>query len=313
MLGTPGHLVRRGTALFALGLVCATACSPAPATTTSSSNAAATANDVNTIQPGVLKVAIEPYMPYTAVEGGELVGLDSDITKEIAKRLNLTIDTGVTDFKGMLAGVQSRRYDITVGGIAWSKERQQAGLFTDPPYYSPPAMAVHGDKVYSTVKDFEGKQLGTVSGYVWVKSIQAVPNANLHAYPDANGAFSDLGAGRIDVAFLDPLLIIFTQQQRPDLEIKAQYLTPPTAADLQEHPDYQYFAPYMTGFYIPKEEPKLESAATKIIDDMYKDGAMAALVKKWGGDPNQFLKPSAEFATQRRGADRPNDWNPPSI
>ena len=291
--------------LLLAGLLGVTACGAAGGSSAS--------NDYNTIQAGVLNVAIEPYMPYTALQGGDLVGLDSDITKEIAKRLHLKIATGVTDFKGMLAGVQSRRYDITIGGVAWSKTRQEAGLFTDPPYYSPPAMAVHGGKTYSTVKDLEGLDLGTVSGYVWVKSIQAVPGAKLHAYPDPNGVFADLGADRIQVAFLDPLLLIFTEQQRPDLKIKTEYLTAPTAAEMQQHPDYQYFAPYMTGFYIPKEEPKLERGASKAIDDMYTDGTMKKLVTKWGGDPNQFLKPSPGMAEQRRGADRPANWKPPSI
>jgi hypothetical protein len=69
----------------------------------------------------------------------------------------------------------------------------------------------------------------------------------------------------------------------------------------------------MTGFYIPKEEPKLESAASKVIDDMYKDGTMTTLIKKWGGDADQFLKPSPGFAEQRRGVDRPTDWTPPTI
>ena len=46
----------------------------------------------------------------------------------------------------MLGGVQSHRVDVSIGGIAWSEERQKEGLFTDPAYYSPPAMAVHGDQ-----------------------------------------------------------------------------------------------------------------------------------------------------------------------
>ena len=87
----------------------------------------------------------------------------------------------VTDFNGMLGGVQSRRVDIPIGGIAWSKARQEEGLFTDPAYYSPPAMAVHGSEKYSTIADLEGKDLGTVTGYVWVKAIQALPGATLHA------------------------------------------------------------------------------------------------------------------------------------
>jgi polar amino acid transport system substrate-binding protein len=75
----------------------------------------------------------------------------------------------------------------------------------------------------------------------------------------------------------------------------------------------EYFQAYMTGFYLPKQSPKLAKAVSDQIDGMYKDGSLAALIKKWGGDPKQFLVPSPEMAAQRRGVDRPADWNPPSI
>jgi polar amino acid transport system substrate-binding protein len=213
----------------------------------------------------------------------------------------------------MLAGVQSRRVDITVGGVAWTAERQKQGLFTDPPYYSPPAMAVRSGQTFRTVNDLEGLDLGTVEGYVWVKSIQAVPGAKLHAYPDGNGVFDDLGAGRIDVGFLDPLIIIAAQKERPGLNIETQYLTPPTAQQVKEQPAYEFFRPYMTSFYLPKQAPKLEKAISAEIRSMYQSGEMKKLIEKWGGDPNQFLKPSPEVAPTRRGVDRPQDWEPPSI
>ena len=108
----------------------------------------------------------------------------------------------------MLASVQSRRVDITIGGVAWTAERQKQGLFTDPPYYSPPGDGRAGRQEVQDLADLEGRQLGTVEGYVWVKAIQAVPGATLRAFPDANGVFDDLGAGRLDVGFLDPLIVI---------------------------------------------------------------------------------------------------------
>lgn len=276
-------------------------------------NVSAKTAALGTLTPGVLKVAVQPYAPYTTEQGGKIVGLDGDILTYVAKKLGLEIKPQVTDFAGMLAGVQSRRVDITVGGVAWSADRQKQGLFTDPPYYSPPAMAVRSGKTYKTVADLKGLNLGTVDGYVWVKSIQAVPGAKLHAYPDANGVFDDLGAGRIDVGFLDPLIIIAAQKQRPDLKIATEYLTPPTAAEVKAKPALQYFEPYQTGFYLPKKATKLERAISAQIDAMYKNGELAKLVTKYGGDPEQFLKPAADVATARRGVDRPNDWTPPSI
>ncbi|MEV3908381.1 substrate-binding periplasmic protein [Streptomyces canus] len=276
-------------------------------------NVSAKTAALGTLTPGVIKVAVEPYAPYTSVQGGKIVGLDGDILTYVAKKLGLEVKPQVTDFAGMLAGVQSRRVDITVGGVAWSADRQKQGLFTDPPYYSPPAMAVRNGKTYKTVDDLENLSLGTVEGYVWVKSIQSVPGAKLHAYPDANGVFDDLGAGRVDVGFLDPLLIIAAQKERPELKISTQYLTPPTAAEVKAKPAYAYFQPYQTGFYLPKKATKLEQAISAQIDAMYTNGEMAKLVEKYGGDPEQFLKPAADVATARRGVDRPQDWNPPTI
>jgi polar amino acid transport system substrate-binding protein len=289
-------------------LVLATGCG-----SDSSDSAGKAGPKLDTLEAGKLKVAVASYMPYTAVRGGKLVGLDSEIINTVAERLGLEIQPQLTDFNGMLGGVQSHRVDITVGGVAWSKEREAQGLFTDPPYYSPPAMGVRSGKTYATVADLQGQRLGTVTGYVWVKSIKAVPGAKLGAYPNANGVFDDLGSGRLDVGFLDPLLITYYQKQRPDGHIQTQYLTPPDDAEVKQHPEYEFFRPYMTSFYIPKQEPKLEKAVSAEIRKMYASGEMAKLVEKWGGDAQKFLTPSPEMAAARRGVDRPADWTPPSI
>jgi ABC-type amino acid transport substrate-binding protein len=273
----------------------------------------AQADSLETLKPGVLQVAIEPYMPYTALKDGKLQGLDSDILAAVASKLGLKMEVSVTDFPGMLAAVQSQRADITIGGIAWSDARRKVGLFTDPPYYSPPAMAVHGADDYPDVASLEGKALGTVTGYVWAKSIAQVPKSSPHTYPTADSVFEDLSSGRLDVGFLDPLLIIYQQQQRPDMKFKVEYLNPPTAEQVAAHPDYKYFQPYMTGFYLPKQAPRLTQAVSDQIDAMYKDGSLAELVTKWGGDPKQFLIPSPAMAAERRGVDRPETWSPPSI
>jgi polar amino acid transport system substrate-binding protein len=267
---------------------------------------------LDTIESGKLKVAVQSYMPYTTVRGGKLVGLDGEIIESVAKNLNLEVQPQLTDFNGMLGGVQSRRVDITVGGVAWSEERQKQGLFTDPPYYSPPAMGVRSGKTYSTIEDLQGHKLGTVTGYVWVKSIKAIPGAKLGAYPNANGVFDDLGSGRLDVGFLDPLLIIHQQKARPDQKIQTQYLTSPSDERVKEHPEYEFLRPYMTSFYVPKQSPKLEKAVSAEIRKMYASGEMAKLIQKYGGDPEKFLTPSPWMGAMRQGVDRPSNWAPPS-
>ncbi len=274
---------------------------------------AASAADLELLKPNTLVVTVQPYMPYTAMKDGKLVGLDSDILAAVADKLGLKMEVNVTDFPGMLASVQNQRADITIGGIAWSEARQKVGLFTDPPYYSPPAMAVASSEHFADVESLEGKNLGTVTGYVWAKSIAQVPKASPHTFPNAESVFQDLASGRLDVGFLDPLLITYQQQQRPDMKVRIEYMKPPTKEQVASHPDYQYFQAYMTGFYLPKQSPKLAKAVSDQIDAMYKDGSLSKLITKWGGDPKQFLVPSPEMAAQRRGVDRPADWSPPSI
>ena len=307
--GAPRGRSLRLTATLAVTLLALAACGGGDSDAPVSAEAA----ELDTITPGVLKVAIQPYAPYTSMDGDTMSGLDADILKAAADKLGLRIEPQVTDFAGMLGGVQSRRVDITIGGVAWTAERQKQGLFTDPPYYSPPAMAVHSEKTPKTVDDLQGMQLGTVEGYVWVKSIQAIPGAKLHAYPDGNGVFDDLGAGRIDVGFLDPLIIIAAQKERPGLDIRTEYLTPPTDEQVKARPAYDYLRPYMTGFYLPRQSPKLEAAISEQLRRMYADGELTTLVRKWGADPDQFLKPSPGMAESRAGVDRPTDWQPPTV
>ena len=292
-------------AALSLGLLAA-GCS------SSGSGTGAGSGDLGTISKGVITVAIEPYAPYTSIQNGKMVGLDADILNKAAANLHLTVKPVVTDFAGMLASVQSHRVDISIGGIAWSAEREKQGLFTDPPYYSPPAMAVRAGKTFKTVSDLEGKSIGTVEGYVWVKSIQQIPGAKLHVYPDAPSVFSDLASGRIDVAFLDPLIIIAAQKADPGARFSTEYLTPPSAAEVAAHPAWSYFQPYMTGFYLPKSETKLEQALNGQIDAMYKDGTLTTLVKKYGGDPAQFLRPASDMRAQRTAVDRAAGWKPPT-
>lgn len=271
----------------------------------------AEAAGLDTIDPGVIQVAVQPYAPYTSLKADKLSGLDSDILNAAAENLGLKVQPQLTDFNGMLGGVQSRRVDVAIGGIAWSADRQKEGLFTDPAYYSPPAMAVHGSEKYSTIADLEGKDLGTVTGYVWVKAIQAIPGATLHAYPDANGVLNDLSSGRIQVGFLDPLIIIDAKAKRPDFDFTTQYLTPPTADQVKAVPALEYLAPYQVSFYVAKQEPKLEAALSKEIDAMYQNGKLAELIKKYGGDPEQFLVPTPEISKARQGVDRAANWTAP--
>ena len=245
-------------------------------------------------------------------KGGKLVGLDGEILSGVAKKLGLEGRAAVTDFNGMLGGVQSHRVDITIGGVAWTKERSSRACSPTRPTTRRRRWACTSGKTYSTVDDLEGQRLGTVTGYVWVKSIKAIPGAKLGAYPNAQRRLRRPRLGRLDVGFLDPLLIINEQKARPDHKIETEYLTPPTPQQVKQHPEYEYFRPYMTASTSPSRSRSSRRRSPHEIDKMYAERRDGKLIQKWGGDPDKFLTPSPWMADMRRGVDRPDDWTPPS-
>jgi polar amino acid transport system substrate-binding protein len=299
------------SALLGAVSVLVTAC--AAGTSAAANSGGGQVRDLGTLTPGTITVAIEPYMPYTAEQNGKLIGLDSDIFDYIAQKLHQKVSVQVTNFAGMLSDVQTHRVDISIGGIAWSKARAQVGLFTDPPYYSPVALAEQRGEHITTIAGLQGKSVGTVTGYIFVNAIRQIPGATLHAYQDAPSAFADLTTGRVNALVIDTLLVIYQAKQDAGSGVTSDYLTPPTAAQLKAHPGYAAFEPYMTGFYVPKQEPKLVSAMDKVIRQMYANGELARLLAKWGAKPSLFLRPSPGMAQQRHSADRPASWTPPSI
>lgn len=257
-------------------------------------------------------VAVTPTMPYIGLEQGKLTGLDGDLFNKAATALGLRVKPVAVDFPGLLAGVQSHRYDLGIGGISWNAERAGAGIFTDPPYYSPVILAEKPGIGAHTVQDLEGKKLATVQSFFYIPALRKVPGASLQTYPNFQAVLQDLDAGRVDIAFLDPLTVVFTKKQKPNLNYETAPLEPPTAADLKAHPEYTAFQPSMSGWYLNKDEGGLRDSLTKQILGFYKDGSAAETVRKWGGDPSALLKPIPDFTGQRTKVDRPAGWTPPS-
>ena len=195
--------------------------------------------------PACCRSRRSPYMPYTAVKGDKIVGLDGEILQR-RRRPARPRGRAAADRLQRHArrrAVAPRRHHRSAASRG-PKERQKQGLFTDPPYYSPPAMGVRAGQDAtrpSTTSRASGSAPSPATS--GSKSIQAVPGAKLGAYPNAIGVFDDLGSGRLDVGFLDPLLIIYYQKQRPDQKIETQYLTPPTAAQVKAAPGVRVLPP----------------------------------------------------------------------
>jgi polar amino acid transport system substrate-binding protein len=281
--------------------------SGAPDATTSNA-----VNDLGTLKPGVIQVAVEPYMPYTGKVKGKIVGLDIDLLQHAADALHQKLTFTLTDLAGTIAATTSHRVDMTLGSLTWTPARAKVGRLTDPTYYSPPAALVRNGTHLSSISDFSGKGIGVETGSNFAEAIADVPGVQAKNYAGVADGLLDLQSGRIAAYLTDPLVAAYAAKQSATKGLELDYYAPPTADDLKQHPLYANFAPYQVAMFLNKDEAKLEEALNKQIAANYGDGTLDAAIKKWGGNPDDFNTPASLFSTQRQGVDRPDSWQAPS-
>ena len=109
---------------------------------------------------GYITVAMEgTWAPWTYHdENDNLVGFDVEVAKAVADELGVDVQYQEGEWDGLLAGVQSGRYDIMVNGVGYTEERAQAYTFSDPYCYNKTALIVRGDNEdIKSLEDLKGK------------------------------------------------------------------------------------------------------------------------------------------------------------
>jgi polar amino acid transport system substrate-binding protein len=125
--------------------------------------------EVTTLEEGVLTVGSDiPYPPFEYREGGELVGLDIDLIKEIGTRLDLEVtDDDITDtsFDTIFTQLAGARYDVVVAASTITPEREEEVNFSDPYYNSQQSLTVEAGSDIASIEDLaEGDVIGVQNG-----------------------------------------------------------------------------------------------------------------------------------------------------
>jgi ABC-type amino acid transport substrate-binding protein len=280
-----------------------------------SGRAGSSGSDLGLNRAGTVSVGyMNGLMPYVGVENGVLTGVDGDLFKKAVEPLDLQIKPQGSEFSAMIAAVQSGRLDIGIGGIAWTEEREKAGVFSDPVYYSPLVLLTKPGLSVSKIDDLKGLDIGAVTATLNLEAAQAVPGAKAHTYPDWNKTLADLKAGRLDAASIDPLVVVYAQQSDPDLkDFGVSVIEQPNEEQLKANPKLSAFNQYQVVWYCSKKAKALCEKLSAQIDDMYADGSSKAILTKWGVDAQSFLTGTDLMAKQRAGIDRPDDWTAPTV
>ena len=225
---------------------------------------------------GYITVAMEgTWAPWTYHdEDDNLVGFDVEVAKTVADELGVDVQYQEGEWDGLLAGVQSGRYDIMVNGVGYTEERAQAYTFSDPYCYNKTALIVRGDN-----EDI--KSLEDLKGKTTCNSANSTYQLIAEEY----------GANVLDVETLDGTLeMVLAGTDRADatLNAEASFLD-----YMNAHPD----ANLKIVDYYPESEkvciimPKgdssdsLKEAINSAIEKLRADGTLSELSNKYfGGD-----------------------------
>ncbi|MFJ8260841.1 amino acid ABC transporter substrate-binding protein [Rummeliibacillus sp. NPDC094406] len=219
---------------------------------------------------GAIKIGTEgTFAPFSYHDSsGKLTGFDVEIAEEIAKRLGVKPEFIETQWDGMFAGLDSKRFDIIANNVGITPDRQKKYDFSEPYILSKPFLIVHKDN--NTIKKFEdlkGKKSGQTltSNY---KDIAASYGAEIVGVEGFNQSMDLLLSKRADAVVNDGLSFLDFKKQRPDAPVKS-------VAELDE--------PAIMGIMMRKGNKELVEAINKALSDMMKDGKYLSISKKYFG------------------------------
>ena len=215
--------------LLAAAAVLAIGLSPAPATAQATAGAATTAPAANRldriVDRGTLRVGTTgDYKPFSlrVGPGDTFVGLDIALAADLARTLGVQLQLVPTTWPTMMADLADDRFDLAMGGVSVSLERQKKAYFSTPTLRdgkTPIARCADAAKFQALADiDRPGVRLIVNPGGTNERFARAnAPHATLMVHADNVTIFDRLAAGDADVMITDAVEARLQQRLHPTL------------------------------------------------------------------------------------------------
>lgn len=207
-----------------------------------------------------------PFPPYSYLdEAGTLTGFDRDLMDEICLRAALNCSWQLANFDELIPGVMSGEFDIIIGGIAITEERQHLVDFSTPYDQSTPEEWYLG---YPDAPPPEAAQISVQSGTVHEAYLRD-HGLTYTAYATEPEALEALVNGAADLA-LGPF------ESREDIQgfVDAMGLDYLYSVNIPDHG---------IGMAVCKGNDDLLDRLNAALDAMSRDGTLDEINSRWFG------------------------------
>ena len=188
------------------------------------------------VDRGVMRVGVSSFVPWTMLDkNGEYIGFEVDVAKRLARDLGVDIQLVPTKFSGIIPALLADKFDIIVGSVSVTPERNLKGNFSIPYDYAAIEAVANRQKTaglkfpadYDRPEVIIAVRSGSTPALVAKKIF---PNATIRAFDDEAPAVQDVISGRSHLMLSSAPLPAFESLKNPDV------LYQPTTEALSRQP-----------------------------------------------------------------------------
>ena len=212
-------------------------------------------------QDNVLRVGTDAtFPPMEFVENGKRTGFDVELVEAIAKTMGKQVEWVDIDFKGLIPGLISKRFDMAVSAIYITDERKKAVSFAGPYFVAGQDLLVRKDETgIDGPKDLNGKRLCSMTGTTSAVNVKEkfAKQTQLMEQPGMAECATALLSGIVDAATTDDIILAgLASASRGRLRVVGKPFT------------QEYY-----GIGVKKGNTELKNKINNAITDMIQDGS----------------------------------------
>ena len=252
--------------------------------------AAAATAAVNAPAAGTIRMITEAtFPPYEFRQGKEVVGIDVEICKAIAKALGKELKIEDVEFDSVLPSLIAGKAELAAAGITVTEDRKMQVDFSVPYVRTGIVFIFAKDKPFEKADDAKGKKIGVQNGTTSADFVRETLGQEPDMFDSPASAFAALKAGKVDavIADIDPAKAVIKGQDGYDI------------SDLLTVEEY--------AVAIKKGQPELLATINKVIEGMKDSGELDKITDEWTAkaDAAAAAEEAAKPAEEAKPADAP--------
>jgi glutamine transport system substrate-binding protein len=201
---------------------------------------------------------------------GEMEGFDIELIQALADESGVEIEFETLEFSGLIAGMETGRFEIGIAGITITDERKEKIDFSDPYYDAGLITVVEADnKEITSMDDLSGKKVATRTGSTSYDYLtEKYPDAEVVPFEGIVEAYMELRSGRIDAVVYDSPNALYYVNEKAEGSLKV-------VGDIAEAQQY--------GIAF-KQGSELVSPFNEALEKFKEDGTYDDIYEKWFGE-----------------------------